>query len=131
MAGDNRTGAAPSYGDSHGGLELGPAGRWWDDSHFVKMLKIDSNQQHRMDAVFNANKGTLVALYKSVQREEKQLSKVSRIRNPDEATIFQQIDRVTQARGELEKAEAHYLLDIRKEMTPAQVAKLEDLLPPE
>ena len=118
-------------GDAHGGLNLAPAGRWWDDSRFAKVLNIDSNEKRRMDVVFNANKTTLVTLYKNVQREEKQLSKVTRGKNPDEMAIFQQIDRVTQARGELEKAEAHYLLEIRKEMTAEQLSKLEDYLPQE
>ena len=44
---------------------------------------------------------------------------------------FAQIDRVTQARGEVEKASAHMLLSIRKEMTDEQVARLDDHGPTE
>ena len=46
-----------------------------------------------------------------------------------ESQIFDQIDHVVQARGELEKASAHYLLEIRKQMTPEQTSKLDDHLP--
>jgi hypothetical protein len=110
---------------SRGGLQLGPPGRWWDDSQFAKTLGLDSRQQQRMDEVFGANKNNLIKLYKNLQHEESQLEKTTRMRNPDEAQIFQQIDRVTAARGELEKANAHMLLEIRKEMTPDQVSRLD------
>ncbi len=120
----------PSSGEPsstmRGGLQLGPPGRWWDDRSFARSLGLDSGQQHRMDEVFNATKPTLVKLFKTLQHEESQLEKLTRGRNPDEAQIFAQIDRVTQARGEVEKASAHMLLAIRKEMTDDQVARLDD-----
>ncbi len=112
--------------DNGGGVQLGPPGRWWDNSRFAQTLGLESRQQRRMDDIFGENKGTLVQLYKNLQREQMQLSKVVRGRELDEAAIFQQIDRVTQARGELEKANAHMLLQIRKEMTPEQAARLDD-----
>ena len=43
---------------------------------------------------------------------------------PDEAKILAQIDRVAQARAELEKANARMLLDIRRVLTPEQWQKL-------
>ena len=39
---------------------------------------------------------------------------------PDEGQILSQIDRVAQARAELEKANARMLLGIRKQLTPEQ-----------
>lgn len=112
-----------------GGLQLGPPGRWWDNGDFAKSLNIDSKQQHRMDDVFSTNRGTLLKLYKNLQQEEKQLAKTIRAKELDESAIFAQIDRVTQARGELEKANAHMLLQIRKEMSPEQTAKLDEHRP--
>lgn len=109
-----------------GGLQLGPPGRWWDDQGFAKTLNINPQQQHRMDEVFSASRGDLVKLYKNLQHQETELEKATRGKNPDEGQIFQQIDRVTQARADLEKANAHMLLEIRKEMTPEQIGRLED-----
>ena len=48
-----------------GGLQLGPPGRWWDDKAFATSVGLNSDQQHRMDDVFGANKGNLVKLYKT------------------------------------------------------------------
>ena len=39
---------------------------------------------------------------------------------PDEGKILSQIDRVAQARAELEKANARMLFDLRKQLTPDQ-----------
>jgi hypothetical protein len=108
------------------GLQLGPPGRWWDDKLFARTLGLDSSQQHRMDDAFNASKPTLVKLYKTLQHEESQLEKLTKGKNPDEQQIFQQIDRVTQAKGEAEKAYAHMELAIRKEMTDEQISRLDD-----
>jgi len=127
MGGENRT---PSYSNgSQGGLHLGPPGRWWDNKDFARTIGLDSRQQKRLDDVFGGNKDNLLKLNKSLQHEESQLEKLTRSQELDENQIFQQIDRVTQARGELEKAYAHMLLQIRKELTPEQTSKLDDLRP--
>ncbi len=123
---------SPSGGDaplSGSSLQLGPAGRWWDNKDFARTLRIDSVQQRRMDEVFTGNRDALLKLYKNLQHEESQLSKTVRAKELDEAQIFTQIDRVTQARGELEKANAHMLLQLRKELTAEQTAKLDDYRP--
>jgi len=41
------------------GLQLGLGGRWWDDHHTAHKLNLSSDQQHRMDDIFETNKPTL------------------------------------------------------------------------
>lgn len=106
---------------------LAPPSRWWDDSSIAKGLRLDSRQQHRMDDVFGANRENLLKLYKNLQQEESGLAKTIRAKDLDEGQIFQQIDRVTEARAELEKAQVHMSLQIRKELTTEQSAKLDEL----
>jgi len=106
---------------------LGPPARWWDNKDYARSIGINTLQQRRMDDVFTANRDNLMKLSKSLQHEESQLHKLTRNGALDENQIFQQIDRVTMARGDLEKAYAHMLLQIRKEMTPEQAARLDDM----
>lgn len=115
--------------ESQGHMQLGPPGRWWDNKQMARSIGLDSRQQKRMDDVFGGNRDNLVKLYNNLQHEESQLQKLTRSRELDENQIFQQIDRITQARGELEKANAHMLLQIRKELTPEQASRLNDALP--
>jgi Spy/CpxP family protein refolding chaperone len=112
-----------------GGLQLGPPGRWWDDQDFASTLHLRADQQTHMDTIFAQNKATLLAHYDSLKDEERQLESMTRGANIDERTLFAHIDRVSQARAELEKANAHMLLQIRHELTPDQLNTLDEHRP--
>lgn len=108
------------------GLQLGPPGqRWWDDRGYVKTLKLRADQQSRMDAIFEQNRGALLSRFEGLQQAEAEMEQLSNSSVPDEGALFAQIDRVTQARAELEKTNTHMLLQIRKEMDPDQIKRLE------
>jgi Spy/CpxP family protein refolding chaperone len=133
VAGDTRQGL-PSNSPSQegatsntmrGGLQLGPPGRWWDDKHFAKTLHLRPEQKKRMDDLFDQNRATLVSRYQSLQQEESKMEALSRAQTLEESTLFAQIDRVAQARAELEKANTHLLLQVRKEMDSDQITHLD------
>jgi Spy/CpxP family protein refolding chaperone len=112
-----------------GGLQLGPPGRWWDNKNFAKSLGLSGDQKKRMDAIFGENKGTLLSLYQSLEAEEAGLGRLTTGTHLNEEQIFRQIDKVTEARAALEKANAHMLLEIRKQMTDEQAEKLDEHRP--
>lgn len=122
----NAPDSAGTMSGMRGGLQLGPPGRWWDDKHFAKDLKLRPDQQRRMDAIFETNRPALLTRLGAVQQEEMRMENLTHTRNPDEMTLNTQIDRVWQARAELEKAKTHYLLQIRLEMDANQLSKLEE-----
>jgi Spy/CpxP family protein refolding chaperone len=135
-AGDQDTfhGPPPRPGDGtrstmRGGLQLGPPGRWWDDKEFAQELGLSAAQARRMDGIFQANRGTLLDLYRSLQQQESILERLTTGTRLNEEQILQQIDRVTSARGTLEKANARMLLQIRKQMTDEQTEKLDQHRP--
>jgi Spy/CpxP family protein refolding chaperone len=107
------------------GPQLGLPGRWWDDGKTVKHLSLRNDQQKKMDDIFNTNKGTLLDMYTNVQREETRLSSMSPKELQDEAKVFAAIDRVAMARADLEKEKAHILLQIRQQLDPEQLNKLD------
>ncbi len=124
----------PPAGSSNGGatstnragLQLGPPGRWWDDKKFAKSLGLNSDQQKRMDNVFAQNRDSLLTRYDTLQKAETRLETLTHSDHPDEGALFAEIDHVAQARAELEKANTRMLLQIRNEMTPEQIDKLEE-----
>jgi len=119
-------GGAAAENPMRTGFQLGPpAQKWWDDKSFVKNLKLRPEQQTRMDAIFEQNKNTLVSRLQNLEQAQSQMKELAGSPNPDEATLFTQIDRVAQARAELEKANTHMLLQIRKEMDADQISRLE------
>jgi hypothetical protein len=112
-------------GTFRGGLQFGPPGRWWDDKHFVKSLHISPEQKKRMDTVFDANRASLVSRYQTLQQEEARMEDLSRTKSLDEKVLFAQIDRVTEALADLEKAKTHLMVQLRNEMDEDQIDRLE------
>ena len=115
-----------SVSTMRGGLQLGPPGRWWDDKHFAKQLHLSSDQQHRMDSIFEQNRGMLLKRFEGLQQEEQRMEELTHAKTLDENALFAQIDRVAQARADLEKANTHLLFQIRNEMDAEQISRLEE-----
>jgi Spy/CpxP family protein refolding chaperone len=107
------------------GLQLGLPGRWWDDKKMMKTFTLRSDQKGRMDEIFNANKATLSTLSTNLQREETRLSTMSSADLQDETKVYAAIDRFEAARGDLEKEYAHILMQIRQQLDPDQLSKLD------
>lgn len=115
-----------SSGRAHGGLQVGPPGRWWDDKHFAKQLKLTEDQQRHMDAIFEQNRPALLKRYETLEQEEQRMEGLTHAKTLDEGALFAQIDRIEQARADLGKATMHYQVQIRNELDSDQISKLED-----
>jgi protein CpxP len=101
-------------------FRLGPHGRWWNNPEFVQKLGLTADQQKRMETVFEQNRPTLLDLSATVRKEETAMEPLLAADQPDEGKVLAQIDRVAQARAELEKANARMLLGLRRVLTSEQ-----------
>jgi Spy/CpxP family protein refolding chaperone len=121
------TSAQPNTGMStmRGGVQLGPPVRWWDDKHYAKALHLRPEQQKRMDGLFDENRANLVSRYQTLQQEELKMETLSRAQTLDEGALFAQIDRVEQARADLQKANTHLMLQVRNEMDTDQISRFD------
>ncbi len=110
----------------------GPPGRWWDNPDMVKKLGMTSDQVRKMDEIFQQMRFKLIDLNGNLRKEEATLEPLMQADRPDDAKLLPQIDRVANARAELEKVNARLLLAIRHVLTVDQWKKLqsEDLVPP-
>ena len=106
---------------------FGPVGRWWDDKSVVHAIGLSNEQQKKMDVIFNANKPAILAAYKSYLAEQAKLDALSKQSQVDQSRMFAAIDAVSQAKASLEKANTLMLLQIRQQMEPDQVTKLETI----
>ena len=80
-----------------------------------------------MDAIFDANKPAILDSYKVFLNAQTHLTTVNKNPQASEDQVFAAIDAVNQARSSLQKATSSMLLQIRKEMNPDQIAKLEKI----
>jgi Spy/CpxP family protein refolding chaperone len=110
----------------HAGLQMGPPGRWWDDKHFAKQLKLSEDQRQHMDTIFEQNRPMLLKRYETLEQEEQRMEALTHAKTLDETALFAQIDRIEQARADLSKATMHYQVQIHNELDQDQISKLED-----
>lgn len=108
----------------------GPPGRWWTDPELIQKLGLTTDQQKRIDTLFQQNRLKLIDLSAGLEKEEAILEPLLQADRPDEAQVLAQIDRIAQARAELEKANARMLLGFRGVLTLDQWKKLQSEGPP-
>lgn len=103
--------------------EMGPGGqfgRWWNNPRLVEKFKLTEQQRKTMDDIYEQHRLKLVDLHANLEKAELEMEPLIGQDQPDETRILSQIDKIAQARAELEKANARMLLDIRKQLTPDQ-----------
>jgi len=107
----------------------GMPGRWWDRPDVVQRLVLTSEQQKKLDEVFQQARLKLIDLNAVVAKEELIMEPLVAAEQPDETKIVAQIDKIAQARAELEKANVRMLLGIRRVLTQEQWNNLKAATP--
>lgn len=123
-------GLGPGFGEHRPPMEraFGPQGghgRWWNNPKIVEKLKLTDAQRKAMDDTLLAHREKLIDLRASLEKAELGLEPLMGEDQPNEGKILAQIDKVAQARAELEKANARFLLAIRGKLTPEQWKQLQ------
>jgi len=87
---------------------------------------LSADQKKKMDDIFQQHRMKLIDLNAAVQKAELTMEPLVAADQPDATKIEQQIDKVAQARADLEKTNARMLLAIRGVLTPEQFQKLKE-----
>jgi Spy/CpxP family protein refolding chaperone len=124
--GDHREmGHGEEGGGMHGGFHGLPHGLWWKNPMVVQQIGITPEQQKKMDDILQQSRLQLIDLKANVERQEVLLRPLLDANPPDTAQVLAQVDKLAQARADLEKANARMLLGIRTVLTPDQWTKLQ------
>jgi Spy/CpxP family protein refolding chaperone len=105
----------------------GAQGRWWNNPRVVEALKLTEEQQKAMDGILMNHREKLIDLRASLQKQDLRMEELIADVHPEEGAIVAQIDKVAQARAELEKANARFLLAVWSKLTPEQKTQLNQL----
>lgn len=134
LAGALAAGAQPGPGDGPGfGMHrpplerlLGPGagGRWWNNPKVTERLKLTDEQRKDMDQILLQHRENLIDMRANVEKAELAMEPLVGADQPNEQAILAQIDKIAQARAELEKANARFLLALRAKLTPEQFQAL-------
>jgi periplasmic protein CpxP/Spy len=98
----------------------GDFGRWWNNPKMVEQLKLTDEQRKAMDDILQQHREKLIDLRANLQKAEVAMAPLVRADQPNETAVMTQIDKVAQARAELEKANARFLFALRAKLTPEQ-----------
>jgi Spy/CpxP family protein refolding chaperone len=109
-----------------GGFHMGPGGMWWKNPAVVQRLALTPEQTKKMDSIFQESRIQLIDLKANVEKQQVMLEPLLSANPLDTTKAMAQIDKVAQARADLEKANAKMLLGIRATLTPDQWTKLRD-----
>jgi Spy/CpxP family protein refolding chaperone len=118
----NRGGPPPQFNRSS---QDSLAGKWWTNPNTVRRLGLTEDQQKRLDQVYQQSRLKLIDLRAALEKEEALMEPMLAPDRPQEAAVFAQIDRIAEARAELEKANARMLFAFRMVLTPEQWRQLQ------
>jgi Spy/CpxP family protein refolding chaperone len=105
-------------------LQVAP-GTWWNNPETVTRLGLTKDQQTKMDDIFQKFRLTLIDLNAALSKEELIMDPLIAAEHLDEVKITAQIDKIAQARAELEKANSRMLLAIRQSLTMEQWTQIQ------
>lgn len=118
-------GMGPGFGSHRPPMERafqfdGARGQFWNNPRIVEKLKLTDEQRKGMDGILQEHKIKLIDLHANVEKAELEMQPLMRADDPNENAILAQIDKIAQARAELEKANARFLLALRGKLTADQ-----------
>jgi Spy/CpxP family protein refolding chaperone len=100
------------------------SGAWWMNAALTQRLGISDDQKEKIERVFENHRQTIVSATDQLEREEALLARLLNAQPVDRNAVLTQIDRVTQARSEMERAGAVMTLEMREYLTRAQWEQL-------
>jgi Spy/CpxP family protein refolding chaperone len=100
---------------------------WWRHEGAAKEVGLTATQIKRMDEIFQQSRLKLIDQKAALDKEEATLEPMVEGDTIDEGRAAAQLDRVAQARAELEKTRGRMLLGIRKQMDMEQWRKLKTM----
>src|SRR5262245_8078328 len=100
------------------------AGAWWTDAGLTQRLGLTEDQKTRLQRVFENHRLAIISTTDLLEKEEAQLTRLLEAETLDRNAMFTQIDRVIQARSEMERANAAMMFEMRQQLTRAQWLQL-------
>jgi Spy/CpxP family protein refolding chaperone len=105
-------------------IRVAGRGKWWKDSALMKRIGVSDDQVAKIEKIFQDHRLQLIDLHADLEKQEAILEPLVEADQPVESQVVAQIDRVAQARANLEKSDAVMLLAIRRVLSVEQWKKL-------
>jgi hypothetical protein len=101
------------------------AGAWWTNADLVTKLGLTDDQKARIQRAYENHRQNLTTDSAELNKQETQLATLIAADPIDHNAVLSQIDRVAQARADLERTNAAMTLEMREVLTAAQWMQLQ------
>ena len=112
-----------------GGLDVQVGGAWWTDASIIASLGLSEDQKTKIERAFENHRLNLISNRNALEKEESQLTQLLNTERLDRNAVSAQVQRVVNARGEMERTNAAMMLEMREQLTRAQWTQLQALPP--
>jgi Spy/CpxP family protein refolding chaperone len=99
-------------------------GAWWMNTALMQRLGITDEQRGKIERTFENHRQAILSTTDLLEKEEAQLARFLDTEPIDRNAVFSQIDRVIQARSEMERANSLMTLEMREYLTRSQWEQL-------
>ncbi len=89
-------------------------GKWWRMPDVSRMLDLNDGQVNQLDNLYTDNRGRLMSLKDSVERERLQLDEIMESEPFNEAAVMAQLRKLESVRGSLASERFRYVMEVRK-----------------
>jgi len=110
--------------DPNGPLINGGAA-WWTNTTVVTALGLSEDQKSKIGRAFENHSRNIMNNSGFLEKEEMQLARLLEAESMDHVAVLNQINRVVQSRGEVERETAAMTLEMREQLTRDQWMKLQ------
>jgi TonB family protein len=100
-------------------------GAWWTNTALVARLGLTDEQKAKIERAYENHRQRIASSTAQLEKEEAQLARLLEAEQVDRNAVLGQIDRVTQARGDMERANSAMTLEMREVLTRAQWMQLQ------
>lgn len=105
-----------------------PGGKFWTNTALAQKIGLTDAQTKQMDKIFQDTRLKLIDQVAAVQKAQVEMEPMLQADQPNESQVLAQIDKIAQARAELEKTNARMMLGIRQVMSVDQWNQLKTAL---
>jgi Spy/CpxP family protein refolding chaperone len=105
-------------------------GAWWTNTGLVSRLGLTADQMKKIEGIFDQHRQTIVQDKANLEQEEAALARMLDA-DPMESSknVSAQIDKVIQARGQMERTTSNMTLEMRQALTRTQWTQLQTEMP--
>jgi Spy/CpxP family protein refolding chaperone len=91
-----------------------PNGKWWKDRDIARQLNLTANDVNQLDTLFVKSRRSMIDLKNRVEKEQFEYQNLMESKTLDETAINRQLQRLEQARAELNEERSRFIVGVRK-----------------